>query len=226
MKHRLNTVSEIKDAISKLSENGKGELFDWLDIHLSTQEMVEQVKRLIQCQTIWWKISNQEDVKHYNEVFQEHLNFFEPVRHILLWDAFFVICYRLFDRRSDSKHIQLLIDQLERTDGRLAKELRRKIENYEVLGKIKIIRNKISAHRDRYRSPQQVAKEVALIAKKQKEVVTFIQDIVSTLAEALTGEKKSLVLQKFSECEDSAHNSVFEIMEVLAKPSREISKED
>jgi len=226
MNHRLNTISEIKDAISKVSENEKGELFDWLDIHLSTQEMVEQVKRLIQCQTIWWKISNSEDVKHYNEAFQKHLNFFEPVGHILLWDAFFVMCYRIFDQRPDSKHIHLLIDQLARTDIQLAEKLRKKIKDYVVLGKIKTIRHKISAHRDRYRSPRQVAKEVALIAKMQKEIVTFIQDIVSTLVEALGGEKKSSVLKNFSECENSARDSVFQVMEVLAKPSREISEKD
>lgn len=188
--------------------------------------MIEQVKRLIQCQTIWWKISNADDVKKYRETFQEHFGFFEPVSHILLWDAFFVICHRLFDQRPDSKHIPLLIDQLAKVDGPLADKLRKKIKDYEVLGKIKTIRHKISAHRDRYRSPHKVAKDVALIAKNQKEVVVFVQDIVSTLVEALGGEKKSVIMQKFSDCENSTNDSAFQVMVALSKPSREIPEKD
>jgi hypothetical protein len=223
MKHRLNTALEIKDAISKLSENEKGELFDWLEIHLGTQEIVEQVIRLTQCHTIWWRISNSEDVKNYNETFQEHLNFFEPVRHILLWQGFFVICYQLFDQRQDSKHIQSLIDLLARTDVKLADEMRKKIKDYAVLNKVKTIRNKVSAHRERNWSPQQIVKDVGQVVKELKEIVFFVQDIVSTLVEALGGENKPSVLQKFSDCENSAYNSVFQVMEILAKPLREVS---
>jgi hypothetical protein len=166
MKHGLNTVSEIKDVISKLSEKKKGELFDLLEIHLGAQEMIEQVIRLTQCHTIWWKISDSEDVKNYNEAFQEHLNFFEPVRHILLWQGFFVICYQLFDQRQDSKHIQFLIDLLARTDAQLADKMRKKINDYAVLNKIKTIRHKVSAHRERNRPPQQVVKDVAPVVKE------------------------------------------------------------
>jgi hypothetical protein len=223
MKHELNTVLEIKDAISKLSENEKGELFDWLEIHLGTQEIVEQVIRLTQCHTIWWRISDSEEVKNYNEAFQEHLNFFEPVRHILLWQGFFVICYQLFDQRQDSKHIQFLIDLLARKDVQLADEMRKKIKDYAVLNKVKTIRHKVSAHRERNRSPQQIVKDVAPVVKELKEIVIFVQDIVSTLVEALGGEKKRSVLQKFSDCENSAYNSVFQVMEILVKPFREVS---
>ena len=226
MKHGLNTVSEIKDSISKLSENEKGELFDWLEIHLGTQEMVEQVIRLTQCHTIWRKVTNSEDIKHYNEVLHGHLNFFEPVTHILLWQGFFTICYQLFDHHQDAKHILFRIEQLAQTDALLAKKLRKKIKDYTVLNKIKTIRHKVSAHRERNRPPQQVVKNAALVVKELKEVVAFTQDIVSTLVEALGGEKKSSVLQKCSDCEGSAYNSVFQVMEMLAKPSREISEKN
>jgi hypothetical protein len=224
MKNGLNTVSEAKDAISKLSENEKGELLDWLEIHLGTREMVEQVIRLTQCHTIWWKISNKEDVKIYNEAFLEHLHFFEPVGHLLLWQGFFTVCYQLFDDHRDAKHILFRIEQLARTDALLANKLRKRINDFKVLNKIKTIRHKVSAHREKSRSPQKVVKDTALVVKELKEVVAFTQDIVSTLVEALGGEKKSSVLQKFSDCESSAHDGVFQVMEVLAKPFREISE--
>jgi len=76
----------------------------------------------------------------------------------------------------------------------------------------------------RDRLPRQVVKDAAPLVKELKEIVFFVQDIVSTLVEALAGEKKSSIMQKFSACESSANNSVFQVMEVLAKPLSEISE--
>ena len=152
----MRTVAEIQDAISKLSEKEQGELLRWLEIQLGMREMVEQVARLTQSYVIWWEIANSKNVKRYSGVLQEYRDFFEPVAHILLWQGFFVICYQLFDQRQDSKHIHFRIDQVAQTDARLADEMRKKINNFAVLTKIKTIRHKISVHRDRNRIPQQV----------------------------------------------------------------------
>jgi len=219
----MRTSAEIQDAISKLSETEQGELFRWLEIHLGMCEMVEQVVRLTQCYEICWEIVNRENAKRYVVVKQEYWDFFEPVTHVLLWQGFVVICYQLFDQRPDSKHIQLRIDQVAEKDTRLADEMRNKIKRFGVLTKIKTIRHKISAHRDRYRSPQQVTKNERLTANELKKVLLFVQDIVSTLVEALGGEKKSAVMEKFSACQNSSRDSTFQVMEALAKSLRDAS---
>jgi CheY-like chemotaxis protein len=220
----MRTSADIQDAISKLSETEQRELFHRLGIHLGNQEIVEQVLRLTQCYEIWWKIENFKNVKRNGEVLKEYLDFFEPVAHILLWQGFFVICHQLFDQNPKSKHIQSRINQIPRTNARLADEMRKKINDYDVLNKIKTIRHNISAHRDRNRNPQQVVKDVGLVVKELKEVLTFVQDIVSTLVEALGGEKKSAVMQKISACQTSARNSAFQVMEALAKSLRDASE--
>lgn len=222
----MKTIAEIQDAISRLSENEQGELFRWLEIHLGMHEMVEQVMRLTQCYVVWWEIRNSKNVKRYDEVLREYLDFFEPVTHILLWQGFFVICYQLFDQRPDSKHIQFRIDQVAQTNTRLADEMRGKIKKFAVLNKIKTIRHKISAHRDKSRSPQQVVQDVAPVVKELKEAVSFVQDIVSTLVEALGGEKKSAVMQKISACEISTRDSAFQVLQTLAKSLRDASGAD
>lgn len=219
----MKTFSEIKDAVFKLSETEQRELSHKLEIHMANQELVEQVIRLTQSYVIWWEICNSKNVKRYEEVQREHLDFFEPVAHILLWQGFFVICHQLFDQNPKSKHIQSRIDQIPRTNARLANEMRKKIKSYDVLNKIKTIRHNISAHRDRNRSPQQVVKDVALIVNELKEVLYFVQDIVSSLVEALGGEKKSIVMQKISTCESSARNSAFQVLQALAKSLRDDS---
>ena len=219
----MRTFAEIQDAISKLSENEQGELFRWIEIHLGMREMVEQVARLTQCYEIWWEIVNSKNVKRYDDVLQEYRDFFEPVAHILLWQGFFVICYQLFDQRPDSKHIHLRIDQAAQTDARLADDMRKKIKKFDVLTKVKTIRHKISAHRDRNRFPQQVAKDAAMVVKELKEAVVFVQDIVSTLVEALGGEKKSVVMQKISACENSTRDSTFQVLQTLVKSLRDAS---
>ncbi|MGA3283403.1 MAG: hypothetical protein ABSD57_02940 [Verrucomicrobiota bacterium] len=213
----MRTVAEIQDAISKLSENEQGELFRWLETHLGMHEMVEQVARLTQCYEIWWEIANSKNVKRYDKVLQEYRDFFEPVTHILLWQGFFVICYQLFDQRPDSKHIHFRIDQVAQTDARLADEMRNKIKNFAVLTKIKTIRHKVSAHRDRNRFPQQVVKDAAMVVKELNEVVLFVQDIVSTLVEALDVEKKSAVMQKISACQGSTRDSTFQVLQTLTQ---------
>jgi AbiU2 len=219
----MRTFSEIKKAISKLSENEQRELFCWLEIELGMREMVEQVTRLTQCYVIWWEIANSKNVKRYHEVLQEYRDFFEPVAHILLWQGFFVICFQLFDERQDSKHIKFRIEQVAQTNVHLAEELRKKINNFSVLTKIKTIRHKVSAHRDRNRNPQQIIQDLKPVVKELKEVIPFVQDIVSTLAEALTGEKKSVVMQKISACENSTRDSTFQVMKKLTKFLRDTS---
>ena len=219
----MKTVAEIQDAISKLSENEQGELFRWLEIHLGMGEMVEQVARLTQCYEIWWEIVNSKNVKRYDDVLKEYRDFFEPVTHILLWQGFFVICWQLFDESRDSKHIKFRIDQVAQTNAHLADELRKKIKGCDVLSKIKTVRNKVSAHRDRNRFPQQVVKDAGVIVKELKAVVVFVQDIVSTLVEALGVEKKSAVMQKISACENSTHDCTFQVLQALAKSLRDAS---
>jgi len=221
----MRTVAEIKDAIRKLSENEQGELLRWLEIQVGMYEMVEQVARLTQCYVIWWEIANSKNVKRYDEVLREYLDFFEPVAHILLWQGFFTICYQLFDQRPDSKHIHFRIDQIAQTDARLADKLRKQIKSRDVLSKFKTIRHKVSAHRAKNGTPQQVIGDEAITGKELEGVVEFVQDIVSTLAEALGVEKKSAVMQNISACQGSTLDSTFQVLQALAKSLRDASGE-
>jgi hypothetical protein len=54
-------------------------------------------------------------------------------------------------------------------------------------------------------------------------MVRFTQDIVSTVVEAVGGEKKANVLAKISVCECSARDAAFQVLGAL---SRELRKED
>jgi hypothetical protein len=185
------------------------------------REMVEQAARLTQCYVIWWEIANSKNVKRYDEVLQEYRDFFEPVAHIFLGQGFFTICGQLFDESRDSKHIKYWIDQVAQTDVRLAEEMRKKKNNFDALAKIKTIRNKISAHRDRNRNPQQVVKDVKPVVRELKEVVEFVQDIVSTLVEALGVEKKSAVIQRISACQGSTQDATFQVLQTLNRTIQE-----
>ncbi|HEV2330461.1 MAG TPA: hypothetical protein VGY56_16890 [Verrucomicrobiae bacterium] len=213
----MTTVAEINDAIRKLSENEQGELLRWLEIQVGMREMVEQVARLTQCHVIWWEIANSKNVKRYSKVLQEYRDFFEPVAHILVWQGFFTICYQLFDERPDSKHIKFRIEQLERTDAGLSDKLRQQIKSRDVLSKIKAIRHKVSAHRAKSGTPQLVVTDEAVTGKELEGVVEFVQDIVSTLVEALGVEKKSAVLQKMSACQGSTLDNTFQVLRALAQ---------
>lgn len=219
----MKTFSEIKNAISTLSENEQREFFYWLEIELGMREMVEQAARLTQCYVIWREVANSKNANRYHETLQEYRDFFEPVAHILLWQGFFVICFQLFDERQDSKHIKFRIEQVAQMNACLAEELRKKINNFAALTKIKAIRHKVSAHRGRDRFPQQVVKDAAVVVKELNTVVFFVQDIVSTLVEALTGEKKSVVMQKMSACDNSTRDSTFQVMQTLSKFLRDSS---
>ena len=134
-----------------------------------------------------------------------------------------MICFQLFDERQDSKHIKFRIEQVAQMNACLAEELRKKINNFAALTKIKAIRHKVSAHRGRDRFPQQVVKDAAVVVKELNTVVFFVQDIVSTLVEALTGEKKSVVMQKMSACDNSTRDSTFQVMQTLSKFLRDSS---
>ncbi|HEY3857122.1 MAG TPA: hypothetical protein VGO67_22280 [Verrucomicrobiae bacterium] len=215
----MKTMVEFKEAILGLSNADKNELQHWLDVEQQIHELIDSTIRLSQHHVIWWEIMTPNTAAHFDGVRDEYLDFFEPVCYAFV-QGFFVISYQLFDKREDSKHIRLLVNEVLEKDAALGVKLQSKLEKYPGIKKIKTIRHKIFAHRDRVLSPGQILKKCPIVIREMKDIVDFIQDIVSDVIEAAGGGKKADVLRKITDCQDSARNNTFQVLKGLARDLR------
>jgi hypothetical protein len=188
-------------------------------IEKEIEEIVEQTIRLAQSHAIWWEIMNPQSATQFDSARREHLDFFEPVAHSFL-QGLFIISYQLCDHRGDSKHIRSLIAEVSKRDAALGQQLNDEIDKFAIAGKFALIRHKVFAHRDKNRTPHETLKASPIVVKEIAEMVHFIQDFVSTVAEAAGGEKKAKVLAKISECECSARNAAFQVLGSLSRELR------
>jgi len=215
----MKTLAEIQEAILSLSSSDKHELRHWLDVKQQIHELVESTIRLTQHHVIWWEIMTPNTAAHFDSVRAGYVDFFEPVCYAFV-QGFFVISYQLFDSRDDSKHIRLLVNEVLENDAVLGNTPKSKLERYPGIQKIKTIRHKVFAHRDRILSPEQILRKCPIVIHEMKDVVEFIQDIVSDVVESAGGDKKADIMQKISICEASARNATFQVLKGLARDLR------
>jgi hypothetical protein len=206
--------AEIQTAILKLSPFERDQLRQWLDTKQQIEEVTESVVRLTQYHTIWWEIMRPDTAREFDDVRREYLDFLETVCHAF-FQGFYIGAYQLLDQRSDSKHIHSLIEALSMNDQVLASKLKSQISAYSGASKVKLIRHKIFAHRDRFLSPNQVLATAPIQVKEMKGTLVFIQDIVAKVVAALSGDEKIEIMKKFSICEDSARDAAFQVLEAL-----------
>lgn len=140
-----------------------------------------------------------------------------------LLQGLFIISYQLCDHRRDSKHIRSLIAEVSKRDAALGQQFSDQIDKFAIARKIALIRHKVFAHRDKNLTPHETLKASPIVIKEIAEMVHFIQDIASSVVEAVGGEKKAKVLAKISECECSARDAAFQVLGAL---SRELRKDD
>jgi hypothetical protein len=180
------------------------------------KEIIDQVLRLTQCFEIWWEIVRKEHVAGYPEIREKHLPFFEPVQ-FLLAECFFVICYQLFDHRSDSKHIMGLIESVKNPG--VAGGCKAKIKGHDAaIQKIIKIRHKVFAHREKGVNPFDTFKNQGLTIKEMRGVVELAQDVVSDLSDALGVRTKSDQMQEFASFHKLAHDGCIQLFESLHQP--------
>ena len=214
----MRIAAEIKNDIRELPDSNRDEIRHWLDVHQDTQEIIELVVRLTQSYRIWWMLAEENSFKRYNEVQSEYLDFFEPLRHLLLWEGFFVIYGQIFGHDFGghrSKHIHALIREIKVKNDALASALETKIKTNPVLGKIKTIRDKIGAHREAGLSPQRLLESLGVNRGDLDGALSFAQEIICEVAEALGIEKADDVRRRISACEDSTRTHTFRVLEVL-----------
>ena len=126
--------------------------------------------------------------------------------------------YQLFDKRSDSKSLVSLINELNRTNPSLAQQLQTKITKAtSSLSKVVSLRHKVFAHRDKSSAPQVWFSAVRLTPKEMKALVVLAQDIICTLAEAPGTKRKEALKGRFSRCEDAVRSDVHNLMQALEK---------
>jgi hypothetical protein len=222
----MRTVVEIQNAVRELPNADRDEIRRWLDVHQDTQEIIELVVRLTQSYTIWWMLMEKQNAEKYEEVKREYLDFFEPLTHFLLWEGFFVIYAQVFAHDFGghrSKHIHALITEVRVRDEALATTLETKIKENPFLAKAKMIRNKISVHREAGLSPQRLLDLVKPVRGDLDGALRFAQDMVCEVAEALGVEKASDVRRRISSCEDSTRDHTFQVLKVL---DRDLKRND
>jgi hypothetical protein len=133
-----------------------------------------------------------------------------------LASSFFVICYQLLDHRADSKHIKGLVKAVGQGNAALGSAMEARMAAIDVvLAKVKTIRSKVIAHREKAEDPSKVFEKANLRIGQMREVVEFIQNIVSDLAEALGVAKKSDVMDEFGAHRTLASDETLAILDVL-----------
>ena len=214
----MRTVPEIKNSVRELPNLDRDEIRHWLDVYQDTQEIIELAMRLTQSYTIWWMLMEKQNAEKYEGVKREHLDFFEPIAHLLLWEGFFTIYAQIFAHDFGglrSKHIHALLAEVKVKDEALGTALETKIKTNAFLGKAKTIRNKISAHREAGLTPQRLLDLVKPVRGDLDGALLFAQNMVCRVAEALGVEKAGDVKQRISSCEGSTRDHTFQVLEVL-----------
>ena len=211
----VNSIRQIQEAVGKLSPAERGELRQWLDLEQQICDVTESVGKLVEGHAIWWEIMNPKTGR-FDGVRREYLNFFQPVCYSFV-QGFYVISFKLFDSRADSTHIHSLINEVSVKNSGLANQLKSEIHNYPGRQRISTIRHKIFAHQDRLLNLYQILKRNPIVIKEMKETVFFIENIVSTVVDALGGDKKTKTMQTFSERENSATKATLQILNALAR---------
>ena len=78
----------------------------------------------------------------------------------------------------------------------LAKALTAKIDAKKPhLGKLFALRNKVYAHRSKFKSPEETFAEIGLTSDEMNAVILFVRNLIISLAEAV-GERQSAELEE------------------------------
>lgn len=181
-------------------------------------EIIDQSIRLTQSSVMFWEIVKRENMDRFPELRGKHVAFFEPVQ-FFLGMSVFVVCYQLFDTRSDSKHIHGLINEAEKMSPKLAAKWRARIDAKKTaIDKMKKLRSKVFAHRDRGVNPNQLMQQEGVVYKEIREVVEMVQDVVSDLAETFGVRGKGEVMQEFASFGEHAHKGCVSLFESVHPP--------
>jgi hypothetical protein len=119
-----------------------------IDQHL--EELLQTVKAARANYDIWW--AYKKDRPKYVDVLNEYLEFFRVSIHAH-FVAMLMALYKLYDKRSDSIGVDALIEEA-LADAEFTKDDSEKIARYLDLAKpisekVKVLRHKLFAHRDR-----------------------------------------------------------------------------
>ena len=159
------------------------------------RELIERTIELSRCHAIWWELVNRTNFDRYEQLIQNHEDYFAATTHAL-FQSVAVISYQLFERRSDTKSILSVIETMRDSHPDLMNALTAKIGSAKpLLGKLYALRNKVYAHRSKLKSPEQIFAEIGLTPDEMNTALLFVRGVVSSLAEA-AGEISSADLDE------------------------------
>ena len=176
-------------------------------------EVKKQVIELGRCYALWWYFLEKSNASRYARVERHYPDFFITIADSLR-TSFFVTAYRLFDKRTDVCSLALLVNRVDGSDPALRAMLRGKIAAIEdiIENKVKVLRHKVFAHRDRSQPPEDWFAEAGISPKEMKAVVRTAQDIISTLVGAAA---KAVLAEELRSYEDAVRCDAHSLMQLL-----------
>ena len=151
----------------------------------------------------------------YARVERNYPDFFITLANSLR-ESFCITAYRLFDKREDVNSLPRLVKNLEASNPALATQLQGKMIGVAGIidNKIKLLRHKVFANRDRSQSPESWFVDAGLTPREMKAVVRTAQEIVSAAAAAKTKDDLERELRSY---EDAVRSDAHNIMQLLEK---------
>jgi len=176
-------------------------------------EVKDQVIELGRCYALWWYFLEKSNASRYARVERHYPDFFITTVDSLR-TSFFVTAYRLFDKRTDVRSLVPLVNRLDVSDPALGAALRARIAAIEdiIEKKIKVLRHKVFAHRDRSQPPEDWFAEAGISPKEMETVVRTAQDIISTLVGAAATDGLTRELRSH---EDAVRCDAHSLMQLL-----------
>jgi hypothetical protein len=146
--------------------------------------LIEPLFSLAQAHTIWWELSRKQAIRTNRDVLEKFPSFFAPTIRAH-WAILVIATCQLFDRDRNTYSIPGLIRELKATEPRQAARLKLLCDHLEpTLQKIRPIRNKVYAHRDRNELPEDIFQRAGLTPRELQRLVRATVTIVGGLTSA------------------------------------------
>lgn len=182
----------------------------------AVREMVERVIELSRSYAIWWELVEKSNFDQFARVRGNHKDFFDATIHSL-FQGFAIISYQLFDKRTDSTSLRVLINS-KSTDSVLARQLNDAIDlKLPLLKKVFAIRNKVYGHRDKSRLPEALFEEAGMSPSLMREILDLARDVVCALAESAGLDTKADLEKEILWREKYAREDTRLIMQTLGE---------
>ena len=163
----------------------------------TSRELIERTIELSRCYAIWWELLNRSNFTRYEQVIQNHEDYFAATTHAL-FQSIAVISYQLFERRPDTQSIRSAIDAMKCSHPDLTNALTAEIDSATpLLAKLFALRNKVYAHRSKLKSPAETFAEIGLTPDEINTAVLFVRSVVSSLAHASGGITRAELDEEF-----------------------------